>query len=84
MLTAQSKKLKYNFILGINSFLIVGHLYAFKNACWYDFDRQIKSMESLLDYKFEYILPGHGGPFHADKKLMKQSLIKYIEWMKQS
>lgn len=58
------------------------HLYAFKTACWYDFDIQITSMERLLDYDFEYVLPGHGAPFNAGPSDMKQSLKDCIKWMK--
>lgn len=39
-----------------------GHLYAFRNACWYSWSEQIRSMERLLDYSFEWVLPGHGRP----------------------
>lgn len=60
----------------------LGHLYAFRNACWYDFDEQIVSMERLLDFDFEYVLPGHGRPFQATKSEMKSSLEKCIAWMK--
>lgn len=60
----------------------LGHLYAFKGACWYDFKTQIKSMEKLLDYDFEYVLPGHDAPYFASKELMQDSLKKCISWMK--
>jgi ferredoxin len=60
----------------------LNHLYAFKTACWYNFDIQIKSMEKLLDFDFEYVLPGHGHPFKASKFEMKESLKKCIDWMK--
>ena len=61
----------------------LGHLYAFKTACWYDFDTQIKSMEKLLNYQFLYILPGHGAPFRATSyQEMHGQLKKCIEWMK--
>ena len=35
-------------------------LVAFRDACWYSWKEQIRSMESLLDYCFEWVLPGHG------------------------
>lgn len=60
----------------------LGHLIAFKNACWYDFSKQIASMERLLKYEFEYVLPGHDFPFRATKEEMKKSLKLCIEWMK--
>lgn len=58
------------------------HLYAFKGACWYDFKIQIKSMEKLLNYDFEYVLPGHDAPYQGSREQMKMSLKKCIEWMK--
>ncbi len=60
----------------------LNHLYAFKSACWYNFNVQIKSMENLLDYDFEYVLPGHGAPIKLSKIDMKKSLTKCITWMK--
>lgn len=58
------------------------HLYAFKTACWYDFSKQIKSMERLLNYNFEFVLPGHGAPFKSSVDEMKKQLEVCIEWMK--
>ncbi|MBK23216.1 MAG: MBL fold metallo-hydrolase [Halobacteriovorax sp.] len=59
------------------------HLYAFKTACWYDWDIQIKSMEKLLNYNFSHVLPGHGAPYKANSSAdMKLELEKCIEWMK--
>ncbi len=60
----------------------LGHLYAFKTACWYDFKKQIESMERLLDFDFEYVLPGHGHPYKASASEMRDSLEKCIQWMK--
>jgi glyoxylase-like metal-dependent hydrolase (beta-lactamase superfamily II) len=42
-----------------------GRLVAFRDACWYSWDEQIRSMERLLDHPFEWVLPGHGGWHHA-------------------
>lgn len=59
------------------------HLYAFRTACWYDWDTQIKSMEKLRDYNFTHVLPGHGAPFKAkDYGEMKDQLEQCINWMK--
>lgn len=60
----------------------LGHLYAFKGACWYDFKIQIKSMERLLEYDFEHVLPGHGAPFSGTTQEVKEQLKKCIQWMK--
>ncbi len=35
-------------------------LIAFRDACWYSWKEQTRSMERLLDYSFEWVLPGHG------------------------
>jgi Zn-dependent hydrolases, including glyoxylases len=59
-----------------------GHLYAFRSACWYSWPAQIASMERLLDYQFEWVLPGHGHPVHLPASEMRQSLERCIEWMK--
>ncbi len=60
-----------------------GHLYAFRDACWYSWSQQITSMERLLDYRFEWVLPGHGRPVHLPAAEMRASLERCIEWMKE-
>jgi len=59
-----------------------GHLYAFKSACWYSWSEQVKSMERLLDYRFEWVLPGHGRPIHFEAERMHTELERCVEWMK--
>ncbi len=59
----------------------LGHLYAFERFCWYSFDEQRKSMKRLLDYDFEWVLPGHGRPFHAPAAQMREELARCIDWM---
>lgn len=59
-----------------------GHLYAFRSACWYSWSEQIRSMERLLDYRFEWVLPGHGRPIHLDAGTMHASLEQCVAWMK--
>lgn len=58
-----------------------GHLYAFRSACWYSWSEQIRSMERLLDFSFEWVLPGHGRPVHLPAAEMRVSLEKCVEWM---
>jgi glyoxylase-like metal-dependent hydrolase (beta-lactamase superfamily II)/ferredoxin len=36
-------------------------LEASKSLCWYSWKEQVKSIEKLLHYDFEWVLPGHGG-----------------------
>ncbi|HEX6160996.1 MAG TPA: MBL fold metallo-hydrolase [Thermoanaerobaculia bacterium] len=59
-----------------------GHLYAFRSACWYSWTEQIRSMERLLDYSFEWVLPGHGRPIHLAPDAMRASLERCIAWMR--
>ncbi len=59
-----------------------GHLYAFRSACWYSWSEQIISMTRLLDYRFEWVLPGHGRPIHLPAGEMRESLVRCIDWMK--
>lgn len=59
-----------------------GHLYAFRGACWYSWTEQIRSMERLLDYSFEWVLPGHGRPVHLPRTEMRASLERCIDWMR--
>ncbi|MGN6183994.1 MAG: MBL fold metallo-hydrolase [Thermoanaerobaculia bacterium] len=61
-----------------------GHLYAFRDACWYSWSEQIRSMERLLEYEFEWVLPGHGRPVHLAKNEMRASLERCIAWMKRA
>ena len=58
-------------------------LHGFHRYCWYDWQEQIRSMEKLLDYNFQWILPGHGRKFYRDNQQMKIELKKCIELMKE-
>jgi glyoxylase-like metal-dependent hydrolase (beta-lactamase superfamily II)/ferredoxin len=60
------------------------HLVGFREACWYSWPEQIQSMEKLTQYEFEWVLPGHGRRYHADKITMQKSLHQCIDWMKQN
>jgi glyoxylase-like metal-dependent hydrolase (beta-lactamase superfamily II)/ferredoxin len=57
------------------------HLIAFRSACWFDWKIQIQSMRKLLEFEFEYVLPGHGRGIHLEKKQMRESLLQCIQWM---
>lgn len=60
-------------------------LYAFRDACWYSWKEQIKSMERLLDYSFEWVLPGHGCRYQAlSAEAMKGELVRCIAWMRRA
>jgi glyoxylase-like metal-dependent hydrolase (beta-lactamase superfamily II)/ferredoxin len=60
-----------------------GHLVAFRDACWYSWEEQTRSMERLLDYRFEWVLPGHGLRWHAPSAgAMRDELARCVAWMK--
>jgi glyoxylase-like metal-dependent hydrolase (beta-lactamase superfamily II)/ferredoxin len=75
-----------------NKFLLTGDhlawspnretLIAFRTACWYSWPEQTRSMESLLNYDFEWVLPGHGRIHHDSRAGMRAHLQRCIEWMK--
>lgn len=57
-------------------------LIAFRDACWYSWTAQIKSMEKLRDYDFRWVLPGHGRIHQDSPENMRLHLERCIEWMK--
>jgi len=60
-----------------------GGLYASRGVCWYSWPEQIRSMERLLDFRFEWVLPGHGGRYRASSPAaMKAELERVIAEMK--
>ncbi|PSN17105.1 MBL fold metallo-hydrolase [filamentous cyanobacterium CCP5] len=61
----------------------LGHLHAFRRACWYSWSELLKSMEQLAEYEFEWVLPGHGRRFHADVDTMKAQMQLCLQWMGQ-
>jgi glyoxylase-like metal-dependent hydrolase (beta-lactamase superfamily II)/ferredoxin len=58
-------------------------LSASRSVCWYSWTEQTASMERLLEYDFEWVLPGHGRRFHASRASMRQHLENCITRMKQ-
>jgi glyoxylase-like metal-dependent hydrolase (beta-lactamase superfamily II)/ferredoxin len=60
-----------------------GHLVAFRDANWYSWPETIRSMERLLDFDFEWVLPGHGASYRADSpKAMRRELERCVAWMR--
>ena len=58
-------------------------LVAFRDACWYSWAEQTRSMERLLDYSFEWVLPGHGTWHRAESPgAMRRELERCVAWMK--
>jgi len=58
-------------------------LVAFRDACWYSWTEQIRSMESLLDIPFEWVLPGHGGTHRFESpRAAREALERCVAWMR--
>jgi glyoxylase-like metal-dependent hydrolase (beta-lactamase superfamily II)/ferredoxin len=57
-------------------------LTAFPSVAWYSWTRQRESMAKLLNYDFEWVLPGHGYQHHDTKQNMRYHLQSCIAWMK--
>ena len=85
--------LGHTVLLYKNKFLFTGdhlawspyleQLYAFRRFCWYSWAEQIKSMEKLTNYTFEWVLPGHGRRYHGSVAETEQQMQQCLEWMKQ-
>jgi glyoxylase-like metal-dependent hydrolase (beta-lactamase superfamily II)/ferredoxin len=59
----------------------LGELYAFRDACWMDWNVQIASMKRLAAFDFEWVLPGHGRRAHFGKDEMRRRMARCIAWM---
>jgi glyoxylase-like metal-dependent hydrolase (beta-lactamase superfamily II) len=57
---------------------------ASSEVCWYSWSEQRRSMERLLAFDFEWVLPGHGPRFHAPAARMREALEKLVHHMKRS
>ena len=56
-------------------------LIAFRDVAWFSWPRQTESMKRLLDYRFEWVLPGHGRRAHLAPDVMRESVRDCIRWM---
>ena len=59
-----------------------GTLAAFHDVCWYSWAEQTRSMEKLLAYRFEWVLPGHGRIHGASAEEMHEHLERCVDSMK--
>ena len=56
-------------------------LTAFRSVAWYSWREQTESMKRLLEFRFEWVLPGHGRRGHLSEEAMHQKLVECIQWM---
>ena len=59
-------------------------LNASRGVCWYSWAEQTRSMERLLEFEFEWVLPGHGRRLHLDAPHMHKQLRQCVSRMKRS
>lgn len=60
----------------------LGHVYAFRAECWFDWEVQTASMERLLAHRFSWILPGHGRRCSFPEAEMRAQVERCIAWMR--
>jgi glyoxylase-like metal-dependent hydrolase (beta-lactamase superfamily II) len=56
-------------------------LVAFRDACWYSWSEQKKSLARLAAHRFEWVLAGHGGSVHLPAEEMRTRLEALVERM---
>jgi glyoxylase-like metal-dependent hydrolase (beta-lactamase superfamily II)/ferredoxin len=59
-------------------------VHASKSVCWYDWRKQTASMRRVMDYRFEWLLPGHGTRCRLPEKEMAAEVAAIVERMKLS
>lgn len=59
-------------------------LTAFRSVAGYSWQEQTRSMEKLLDKRFEWVLPGHGRIHNDSAEAMHAHLVRCLEWMRKT
>jgi glyoxylase-like metal-dependent hydrolase (beta-lactamase superfamily II)/ferredoxin len=49
--------------------------------CWYSWSQQAESMRRLADYRFEWVLPGHGQRVYLAAAEMRENILRLTESM---
>ena len=57
-------------------------LTAFRDACWYSWSALGESLAKLADYRFVWLLPGHGWPVHLVEDEMRARLRALVARMR--
>jgi glyoxylase-like metal-dependent hydrolase (beta-lactamase superfamily II)/ferredoxin len=53
-------------------------LQASRSVCWHSWPEQLASLERLLDFRFEWVLPGHGRQFRAGSAAEMHDALKQL------
>jgi glyoxylase-like metal-dependent hydrolase (beta-lactamase superfamily II) len=59
-------------------------LVAYRDYCWYSWAAQTRSLKKLLDYRFEWVLAGHGGAKGLPQPDMRARLAALVERMEEA
>jgi glyoxylase-like metal-dependent hydrolase (beta-lactamase superfamily II)/ferredoxin len=54
---------------------------ASQSYCWHSWTEQTESMRRLADYRFEWVLPGHGERVHLPAAEMRRQTLALVERM---
>jgi glyoxylase-like metal-dependent hydrolase (beta-lactamase superfamily II)/ferredoxin len=57
-------------------------LTAFRDYCWYSWPRQMESMTRLAEYRFEWVLPGHGQKVYRPADDMHAHIVRLVHSMR--
>lgn len=58
------------------------HLAASQDYCWYSWSEQAESMRRLADYRFEWVLPGHGQRVRLPAAEMRAEILRLADSMR--
>ncbi|MDA0771570.1 MAG: MBL fold metallo-hydrolase [Cyanobacteria bacterium] len=61
----------------------LNQLIAWKKYCKYSWNKQIESVEKLIEYYWAWLLPGHGRRIKAHPEAYKLHIESCVEWMRQ-
>ena len=56
-------------------------LQAFRQACWYSWEEQTRSLAALAAYRFRWVLAGHGGSVRLPADEMRRRLTALVDRM---
>jgi glyoxylase-like metal-dependent hydrolase (beta-lactamase superfamily II)/ferredoxin len=60
-------------------------LHAYRSVCWWSWEAQKRSLEKLLSFEFEWVLPGHEGRMRAPSKAaMRAHVLAAVERARES
>jgi len=52
---------------------------AVRQVCWYDWNTQMASLKKLVDYDFQWVLPGHGEEYHTHNTTQMKNHVQQCQ-----